>query len=90
MTSFVRINHSAAVNGGRCSEQTRQDYLLLSLSGNLAVFENDYLIGDKYFKVKRAKHNLIRTRCQVALAKDMQTKLDAMDAIVNSCVKKYR
>ncbi len=53
-------------------------------------FLDDYLIGDKYFKVKRAKHNLIRTRCQVALAKDMQTKLDAMDAIVKSCVKKYR
>ena len=53
-------------------------------------FLDDYLIGDKYFKVKRAKHNLIRTRCQVALAKDMQTKLDAMDAIVKNCVKKYR
>ena len=53
-------------------------------------FLDDYLIGDKYFKIKRERHNLIRTRCQVALAKDMQAKLDAMDAIVKSCVKKYR
>ena len=53
-------------------------------------FLDDYLIGDKYFKVKRDKHNLIRTKCQVALAKDMYTKLGAMDAIVKSCVKQYR
>ena len=53
-------------------------------------FLDDYLIGDKYFKVKRDLHNLIRTKCQVALAKDMYTKLGAMDAIVKSCVKQYR
>ena len=53
-------------------------------------FLDDYLIGDKYFKVKRDRHNLIRTKCQVALAKDMYTKLGAMDAIVKSCVKQYR
>ena len=53
-------------------------------------FLDDYLIGDKYFKVKRDKHNLIRTKCQVALAKDMYSKLGAMDAIVKSCVKQYR
>ena len=53
-------------------------------------FLDDFLIGDKYFKVKKDKHNLIRTRCQVALAKDMHTKLPAMDAIVKACVKQYR
>lgn len=62
-----------------------------SITCELATrFLDDYIIGDKYFKVKRDKHNLIRTRCQIALAKDMQTKLDAMDAIVKSCVKKYK
>ena len=53
-------------------------------------FLDDFLIGDQYFKVKKDKHNLIRTRCQVALAKDMHTKLPAMDAIVKACVKQYR
>ena len=32
-------------------------------------FLDDYINGDKYFNVKKDKHNLIRTRCQVALAR---------------------
>ena len=53
-------------------------------------FLDDYINGDKYFKIKKDGHNLIRTKCQIALAKDMLQKLDAMDAIVKACVKKYR
>ena len=53
-------------------------------------FLDDYLIGDKYFKVKKEKHNLIRTRSQIALAKDMEKKMDSMQAIVNSCADKYK
>lgn len=53
-------------------------------------FLADYLNGDKYFKCKREKHNLIRTRCQIALAKDVLKKLDAMDAMIKACVTKYR
>ena len=52
-------------------------------------FLDDYINGDKYFNVKKEKHNLIRTRCQIALAKDMLEKMDAMDAIVQGCVAKY-
>ena len=52
-------------------------------------FLDDYINGDKYFKIKKDGHNLIRTQCQIALAKDMLKKLDAMDAIVKACVKKY-
>ena len=52
-------------------------------------FLDDYITGDKYFKVKKNNHNIIRTRCQIALAKDMQKKLDAMNAIVQGCAKKY-
>ena len=37
-------------------------------------FLDDYINGDKYFNVKKDKHNLIRTRCQIALAKDMLEK----------------
>lgn len=53
-------------------------------------FLDDYIVGDKYFKIKEPKHNLIRTRCQIALAKDMRKKMDAMNAIVNDCWKRYR
>ena len=53
-------------------------------------FLDDYIMGDKYFNVKKDKHNLIRTRCQISLAKDMLEKMDAMQAIVNECAKKYR
>ncbi len=47
-------------------------------------------MGDKYFKIKDCKHNLTRTRCQIALAKDMQKKMDAMHAIVRDCWMRYR
>ena len=48
-------------------------------------FLQDYLNGDTYFKVSMKKHNLIRTRCQIALCKDIYNKLD----IMNEIVKKY-
>lgn len=53
-------------------------------------FLDDYINGDKYFKIKKEGHNLIRTRCQIVLAKDILNKLDAMDAMVKACVRKYR
>ncbi len=48
-------------------------------------FLQDYLNGDTYFKVSMKKHNLVRTRCQIALCKDIYSKLDKM----NEIVKKY-
>ena len=53
-------------------------------------FLADYIVGDKYFKIKEPEHNLIRTRCQIALAKDMLRKMDAMNAIVQDCAKRYK
>lgn len=53
-------------------------------------FLDDYINGDRYFHVKKDQHNLIRARCQIALAKDMLVKMDAMDAIVTNCARKYR
>lgn len=53
-------------------------------------FLDDYIMGDKYFKTDRPKHNLIRTRCQIALAKDMKRKMDAMNAIVRDCCARYK
>ena len=74
---------------------TKNEIDTLGISGFVLACElatrflDDYITGDKYFKVKKDNHNLIRTRCQIALAKDMYKKLDAMDAIVYGCTQKY-
>ena len=49
-------------------------------------FLADYLDGDLYFNTKYPGHNLVRSRCQIALAKDMLKKMDEMNAIVCNCV----
>ena len=52
---------------------------VLSITLELAArFLTDYLSGDVYFKCKKPMHNLIRTRAQIALAKDICSKLGAM------------
>lgn len=57
------------------------------LTAELCVrFLDDYIRGDKYFKIKSPDHNLVRTRCQIALAKDMLKKMDEMESIVRECV----
>ena len=65
------------------------DTLALSafvLTAELATrFLADYLDGDLYFNIKCPDHNLVRTRCQIALAKDMLKKMDEMNAVVRSC-----
>lgn len=70
--------------------QMELDTLALScfcLTVELATrFLADYIDGDKYFKVLSPDHNLVRTRCQIALAKDMQKKLPQMERIIRACV----
>lgn len=57
------------------------------LTAELATrFLADYLDGDLYFKINSPDHNLVRTRCQIALAKDMLKKMDEMEQIVRDCV----
>ena len=74
--------------------ETEAETLALScfvLTAELATrFLADYLDGDLYFKTKSPDHNLVRTRCQIALAKDMLKKLDEMEKIVRDEVNKYR
>ena len=45
-------------------------------------FLDDYLTGDTYFKVDYPGHNLVRTRCQLALARDIQNKKEEMEQII--------
>ena len=58
------------------------------LTAELATrFLADYLDGDLYFKINAPDHNLVRTRCQIALAKDMLKHMDEMEAMVRACVE---
>ena len=52
-------------------------------------FLADYLNGDKYFNIKYPDHNLVRTRCQIALAKDMLCKMDDMQKIICELCESY-
>ncbi len=49
-------------------------------------FLADYILGDPYFNIRYAEHNLVRTRCQIALARDMQLHKAEMEQIIRSCV----
>ena len=53
-------------------------------------FLDDYIMGSTYFKTNYPEHNLVRTRCQAALAKDMEKKLPDMEEIVRHYVDKYQ
>ena len=68
------------------------DTLALScftLSCELATrFLDDYILGDAYFKTNYPGHNLVRTRCQIALAKDMLKKLPQMEQVVKACANR--
>ena len=49
-------------------------------------FLTDYLAGDVYFKIHYIGQNLVRAKCQLALAQDMIKHLDEMQAIVDKYV----
>jgi len=74
--------------------ETEVDTLALScfvLTAELATrFLADYLDGDLYFNTKYPGHNLVRARCQIALAKDMLQKMPEMEKIVRDCVCKFK
>ena len=74
--------------------ETEVETLALScfvLTAELATrFLADYLDGDLYFNTKYAGHNLVRARCQIALAKDMLEKMPQMEEIVRYCVEHSR
>ena len=57
----------------------------LVMTGELAMrFLTDYIDGDLYFKVNSPDHNLVRTRAQMALLRDMEAKYDEMCRVVES------
>ena len=70
---------------------TDEEYELLAEGALLMTYEcgmrflGDYLNGDTYFRIASEKHNLIRARAQIALLKDMETKLPEMKRIIREC-----
>ena len=52
-------------------------------------FLGDYILGNPYFKTDYPEHNLVRARCQIALAKDILLRMEEMQSIVKDCTRKY-
>lgn len=67
---------------------TKTELDMLPLGAMTMTFEcgirflTDYLQGDIYFKIHREGHNLDRCRTQFKLVKDMEDKLEQMNAII--------
>ncbi len=58
------------------------------LSTELAVlFLTDYLNGNKYFNIAYPDHNLVRTKNQISLAKDMLKHESEMEQIIKEIAK---
>lgn len=45
-------------------------------------FLADYLAGDTYFKTAYDEHNLVRARCQIQLARDIERKMSVLERIM--------
>ena len=52
-------------------------------------FLNDYINGDTYFKTNYEKHNLDRARNQIALVKDIESKLDYINYYIHESYNKH-
>jgi len=50
-------------------------------------FLDDYLNGDQYYNTTKEKHNLIRSRAQIAYFKDLEDKYSEMDSYVKDLYK---
>ena len=74
---------------------TNEEIMLLPYGALVITFElgmrflTDYLNGDVYFKIHRPNHNLERARCQFALLKDMENKLDDMIELIKKLQGEY-
>ena len=49
-------------------------------------FLDDYLLGNVYFRTEYPEHNLVRTRCQLNMARDVMKKMGEMERIIRECV----
>ena len=74
---------------------TRAELNNLPLGALVMTYENamrfltDYLDGDIYFHIENPDDNLARSRCQLALLKDMEDHVDEMNSVVAGLIEKY-
>ena len=72
-------------------EQVELDNLVkatFSMTIEIAVrFLDDYITGDHYFRCAYPKHNLVRTRCQLKLAQDIERKWEELEWIIKDVIK---
>lgn len=54
-----------------------------------ARFLGDYLTGDRYFPPEYPGHNLDRARRQLALYRDMRSRLAEMEGMVRACLAEF-
>lgn len=50
-------------------------------------FLDDYLVGNKYFRCEYPKHNLVRARCQLKLARDIDEKIPVLEQIIRDVIE---
>lgn len=50
-------------------------------------FLDDYLLGNVYFRTEYLEHSLVRTRCQLNMARDVMKKMGEMERIIRECVQ---
>ena len=63
---------------------------VLIITLELAIrFLDDYINGDTYFKTDYDKHNLDRTRNQLKLVEDIESKLEIMNNYIQKSYYKY-
>ena len=76
-----------------CRSLTNEEIKLLPIGAKITTLElvvrflTDYLEGDHYFKIDYPEHNLVRTRAQLKLVKDMEDKWPQMQKIVAKFIK---
>ena len=51
-------------------------------------FLTDYLSGDSYFKTDYPRHNLIRTRSQIALVRDIEGHMEEFEEYIENYFQK--
>lgn len=57
------------------------------MTGELAArFLTDYLSGDAYWKINSPDHNLVRSRAQIALLRDIERKEDDLQRMVDAMI----
>ena len=82
-TGFIGETHEA-LESIEISNLVRATF---SITIELAArFLDDYITGDHYFRLAYPKHNLVRARCQLKLAEDIERKWGELEWIVSDVI----